>query len=207
MKKIFVTAIGTDSGKTLVSALLCLLLDADYWKPIQSGLPRDTDTVKRLCGEQQRHFFEEACLFTEPLSPHAAAVRDKKAIILEKIQLPENHRALVVEGAGGILAPLNEKECLADLITKLALPVVLVSNHYLGSINHTLLTFNELQRRKIEILGIVFNGNENPDTEKIILQKTNLPLLFRVPLFNEINADILAAFAQKIKKESQFFQL
>jgi dethiobiotin synthetase len=182
--KYFVTAIGTDSGKTLFSAILTEALLADYWKPVQSGSPRDTETVQSLITNHQSIFHPEAYLLTQPLSPHASAAFDDVAIDLNKIQLPDTQNHLVIEGAGGVLVPLNDHDFVIDLAERLADEVILVANLYLGSINHTLLTLNELKKReqsgRLRLRGIVFNHAPMPSSEEIILKHANLPCLLRI---------------------------
>jgi dethiobiotin synthetase len=193
----FVTAIGTDSGKTLVSAILTEALQADYWKPIQSGKKdRDVDTVKRLISNGHTICHEERYLLTDPISPHAAAKRDGVAVELSEFVLPNtsgNH--LVIEGAGGIMVPLNEKECVIDLISMISAKVVLVSNHYLGSINHTLLTVQELKRRNIAVKGIIFNGEPNEDTERVILAHSGYKFLLRILPEKKITQEVVMKYA------------
>jgi dethiobiotin synthetase len=198
-EKIFVTAVGTDSGKTLVSSVLTIFLDADYWKPVQSGLPRDTETVQALCSKEGRTFFPEKYLLSQPLSPHAAAKIDGIEIKINSVKLPESKKNLVIEGAGGVLVPLNDEETIADLMLHLQTPVVLVSNLYLGSINHTLLTFNELTRRNIPIKGLVFNGEQNAESERIILKKTGLRCILRIPRLEKTDRATIEALADKVE--------
>ncbi len=184
----FVTAIGTDSGKTLASAILTEALQADYWKPIQSGPERDVETVTRLINNGHSFLYQESYLLSEPLSPHAAAKIDGLTIDLAKIFIPENNgNHLIIEGAGGILVPLNDKDFVIDLAVKFQAEVILVSNHYLGSINHTLLAIQELKRRNITVKGIIFNGLPNAETEDIILKHSGYKCLLRI--LPEINID------------------
>ncbi len=200
MKKYFVTAIGTDSGKTLVSAILTEALQADYWKPIQCGLEfRDTDTVKSLVSNGFSFFHPEAYLFKTPASPHAAALLENKKIDLEKVLLPETEdNNLIIEGAGGILVPLNEKAVIIDIAEKFGAEVILVSNLYLGSINHTLLSIEELKRRKLQVKGIIFNGEPNPASEDIILKKSGYKCLLKIIPEKEITPDIISKYAIKL---------
>jgi dethiobiotin synthetase len=138
----FVTAIGTDSGKTLASAILCKALAADYWKPVQAGYPTDSETVKNLVQSPQVHIHSERYIFKTPASPHAAAALESVHIGLQDFTLPNKISSnLIIEGAGGCLVPLNDRDFVIDLASKFQAEVILVSNLYLGSINHTLLTF------------------------------------------------------------------
>jgi dethiobiotin synthetase len=176
----FVTAIDTDSGKTFVSAILCEALKAEYWKPIQAGLPRDADIVKKLVSNPAVRIHAESYLLTTPVSPHAAAKIDGLQIHLADIKLPSTQNILVIEGAGGCLVPLNDHEFIIDLIKHLNSQVIIVADLYLGSINHTLLTIEALKKRNIDIKGIIFNGEMNTESERIILLHANLPCLLRI---------------------------
>ena len=161
MKGLFVTGTGTEVGKTVVAACLVRALAADYWKPVQSGLSEGEDTpeIGRLTGGRCH---PPAYRLTEPLSPHEAARRDGVTIDLGRFALPETDRPLVVEGAGGLLVPLNGEALMIDLIARLGLPTVLVSLSGLGTINHTLLSLEALRARGLPILGVVMNGPLNP---------------------------------------------
>ena len=184
----FVTAIGTDSGKTVVSSVLCKALQADYWKPVQAGLPRDSDTVFQLIGNGNSKIHPETFFFKTAASPHAAAALENVVINLNDFIIPTHKKDLIIEGAGGCLVPLNDQDFVIDLASKLEADVILVSNLYLGSINHTLLSYEALVRRKLNIKGIVFNGPTNAESERIILHHTNLPCFLRIdqePYFNE----------------------
>ncbi len=195
----FVTAIGTDSGKTLVSAILTEALQADYWKPIQSGIPRDVETVAGLINNGHTFLYQEAYLLSQPLSPHAAARKDGVNIDLNKLLLPHNNENnLVIEGAGGVLVPLNEHDFVIDIAVKFEAEVILVCNHYLGSINHTLLTVQELKRRNINVRGIIFNGDPNPDTEEIILKHSGYKCLLRILPEPKIDKETITRYAIRL---------
>ncbi|MDQ3395419.1 MAG: dethiobiotin synthase [Bacteroidota bacterium] len=201
----FVTAIGTDSGKTLISAIFSEALGADYWKPVQSGQPKDSDTVKVLVSKKITVHPETYCLNT-PASPHVAAKIDGISISLEKFSIPNYKDHLIIEGAGGLLVPLNEEDKIADLIVKLNVPVILVVNLYLGCINHSLLTIEALKIRKITIAALVFNGDPNKESEQQIKKHANTKQVFHVG--NEKNVDVemvkrnAAKLLKKIKSET-----
>lgn len=195
----FVTAIHTDSGKTLVSAIFCEALQADYWKPVQAGTPRDTDTVRALVTNNKTVFHPEQYLLTTPASPHAAATIDHINITLDTFALPRADNPLVIEGAGGCLVPLNDDALIIDLIGKFHAQAVVVSNHYLGSINHTLLTLEALTRRSIPVKGLVFNGEPNPESERLILHRTKLKCLLRIRKEPVINPEIVKKYAAILK--------
>jgi dethiobiotin synthetase len=200
MKRIFITGIGTNIGKTVVSAIVTEYLNADYWKPIQSGDLMDSDTmkVKALVSNNKSVFHPEKHILSQPLSPHAAAKRDGIAIKLEDFTLPQTENHLVIEGAGGLMVPLNNEILIADLIQHLDVSVLLVSQNYLGSINHTLLTIQELKRRNIKIIGIVINGESTPETETFIIQYSNLPIIFRINNESFIDHNTVLKYAGKI---------
>jgi dethiobiotin synthetase len=200
VKRIFITGNGTDVGKTVISAIVTEYLKADYWKPVQSGELENTDTMKvrKLVSNNESVFHEETFKLKQPLSPHASAEMDGVNIQLEDFTLPVTDNHLVIEGAGGLMVPLNNKLLIADLITHFASSVILVSRNYLGSINHTLLTVQELQRRSIPIVGIVFNGEHTPQTENFILQYTQLPFLFRVNMENTVDKQTILKYAEQI---------
>ena len=193
----FVTAIGTDSGKTVVSAILCKALEADYWKPVQAGMPHDSDTIRSLAGKTSK-VHNERFVFNTAASPHAAAALENVAISLEDFIEPQHQRDLVIEGAGGCLVPLNNKNFVIELASKFNAKVVLVSNIYLGSINHTLLSYEALVSRNVEIAGIVFNGPRNNETEQIILSHTKLPCILRVDHELEINSTIINKYSKML---------
>jgi dethiobiotin synthetase len=200
MKNYFVTGIDTDSGKTMVSAILCEALHADYWKPVQAGLPKDSDTVRSLITNSLSIIHPEAYLLKTPASPHAAAKIDGITIALDKFKLPPTSNSLIVEGAGGCLVPLNDQHFVIDLIKKFQLSAVLVSDLYLGSINHTLLTIEALQSRNISIAGIVFNGNSNPESERIILHHSNTRCLLRIQKEPSITKQTILKYANLFRE-------
>ena len=201
MRKIFVSGIGTGIGKTLIAALLTEKLKADYWKPVQAGNLDDTDTdfVKRLVSNTQSVFHPERFRLTAPMSPHAAAEIDGVEIRLEDFKSPETNNNLVIEGAGGLLVPLSKELFIIDLITHINAEVVLVSQNYLGSINHTLLSAEALKSRNINVTGIVFNGETYPQGEQIILQRTGLRCLARVPQMNDISRESIKLLSDKLE--------
>ena len=194
----FVTAIGTDSGKSVISALLAHALGYSYWKPVQAGEPTDTNFIKELL--PGTNTYPEAYLLNTPCSPHEAARIDDVQIDIKAIKTPQSEN-LIIEGAGGVLVPVNHKgELMIDIIKGLNTSCVLVSNTYLGSINHTLLTIEALRSRDIPIKGIVFNGEKNQATEDIILKNTQIPFLFRINREAEINEAFLEKYSPIVIK-------
>ena len=201
-KQFIITGIGTDIGKTVVSAIVAQSLDASYWKPIQAGDLENSDSIKvQNWTTDSVTVLPEAFRLSQPMSPHAAAEIDGVEIAKEAFQLPLLEGNLVVEGAGGLMVPLNRKGLLLiDLFEEWNLPVIVVSRHYVGSINHTLLTFEALKNRKINIEGIVFVGDENKATESFILNYTNLKMIARIPLTNEVNTAFIQNQARILKE-------
>ena len=196
----FVTGIDTDSGKTLVSAILCEALEADYWKPVQAGAPKDSDTVRGLLANRRSTIHPETFFLTTPASPHAAARVDGVEIELSKFIKPRTTNNLIIEGAGGCLVPLNENEFVIDLATNFQAQVILVADLYLGSINHTLLTCHELASRKLNVKGIIFNGPSNAESERIILHHTGLDCLLKITREEKIDKSTVNKYAGLIKK-------
>ena len=179
--KYFITGIGTDVGKTIASAIITEALEADYWKPIQAGDLENSDShkVRRYISNTKSIFHENSYALNTPASPHFAASIDNVVIDLNNIIVPKTKNKLVIEGAGGLFVPLNNEDTIADLI-KSDYKVIIVSRHYLGSINHTLLTINALRNLNIKIAGVIFNGDENKATEDIILSKTKSKFIGRI---------------------------
>lgn len=198
--KIFITGIGTDVGKTVASAIVVEALEADYWKPIQAGDLdfSDTHKVKSQVSNPNSQFHENSYALNTPASPHLAAELDGIKIDLKKINEPKTDNHLVIEGAGGILVPLNGTDSIADLIQK-DYKVIVVSRHYLGSINHTLLTVEALKSRKIDVAGIIFSGDENKPTEEIILKKTSAKFIGRIDNEPYFDANVVSYYADKFR--------
>ncbi len=169
-KPLFVTGIGTGVGKTYVSAYLVETLQADYWKPVQSGDLEATDTmkVKSMVKNKKSVFHPETYRLTQPFSPHKSAELDGLVIDPQRFILPETQNQLIVEGAGGLMVPLNDEFLMIDLIAQLQSEVILVVMHYLGSINHTLLSIEALKNRNLPINRVVFNGIKEAYSENII---------------------------------------
>ena len=194
----FVTAIGTDSGKTLVSALLCKALGADYWKPIQAGRPTDSEQIRAWL--KTTHIFPEAYLFERACSPHAAAQAEGIDVSLCSICPPSSTRPLVIEGAGGLLVPINESYFIIDLLKKLEAEVVLVVNTYLGCINHALLSAHLLKDKQIPLKGLVFNGPRMPESESAIEKHTGYSCILRIPSLKQVNTAIIEHYALELKE-------
>lgn len=197
----FVTAIGTDSGKTVVSAILCQALNAAYWKPIQCGFPRDLDSVKSLTDNENVRFYEEQYLFKTAASPHAAAKIENANLNIKDFECPDHDGDLVIEGAGGLLVPINNQENIIDLIRHFESEVILVANLYLGSINHSLMSVEALKNRGIKVKGIIFNGHPNKESESIILLRSGYRNLLHLSPENKVDKRIIAGYAAKLKMQ------
>jgi dethiobiotin synthetase len=199
--KIFITGIGTDVGKTIASAIVTEALEADYWKPIQAGDLEHSDShkVRQLVTNDKSVFHPNSYALNTPASPHLAAAKDGVRIDLKQIVETKVQNHLVIEGAGGVLVPLNDTDCVIDLIQK-DYKVIIVSRHYLGSINHTLLTVEALQHRKIKVAGIIFSGDESNPTEAIILNKTGIKCIGRIDNEPYFDANVIAYYADKFRE-------
>jgi dethiobiotin synthetase len=195
----FITGIGTNVGKTLVSAIFCEALQASYYKPIQAGSLATTDahTVQHLI-TKPIVLHESAYTLKLAASPHLASQEEGIVINLNEINAPNTALNLIIEGAGGILVPINTTQTILDVIKKINVPVVLVSQHYLGSINHTLLSYELLKVNTIPIAGIVFNGDSNPSTESYILNYTGLHCMLRIQQHAHITKDVVSMYARKL---------
>lgn len=199
MQQIFVTGISTEVGKTIAAAIITEALEADYWKPIQAG---DLDTsdshkVASLISNTTTIIHKSSYELNTPMSPHAAADIDGVHIDLRKIVAPETENHLVIEGAGGLLVPLNNDDTILDIIMP-NYKVIVVSRHYLGSINHTLLTVNWLKQKGYDV-SIIFSGDENPTTENIILHKTRVSLIGRIEEEAVFDKNIIQKYANKFR--------
>ncbi len=200
--KLFITGIGTDVGKTIASAIVTQALEADYWKPIQAGDLDNSDShkVKRYLSNPVTKVHANAYALHTPASPHLAAAIDGVTISVQDIKEPATENPhLVIEGAGGVYVPVNATQTIADLIQP-DYKVIVVSRHYLGSINHTLLTVEALKNRGIAIAGIIFNGDENPATEQVILSMTGLNVIGRINNEPYFDANVVAAYADDFRE-------
>lgn len=196
----FVTAIGTGSGKSVTSAIMAQALQADYWKPVQAGYPTDTDTVRNLVDNPKSIFHNEAFVLKAAESPHSASKKENIKIKLNELIIPSTDNTLVVEGVGGVLVPLNDREFIIDLVPRVESEVILVADLYLGCINHTLLTLELLRERNYRVKGIIFNGENSPETERIIMEHTNIPCLLKIRPQEVINERIINHYAIEFLK-------
>ena len=206
-QSIFVTGISTEVGKTLAAAVLTEALEADYWKPVQAGDLdyTDRDKIRELISNTATKIHPSAYELNTPMSPHAAAEIDGIRIELENIIPPKTENHLIIEGAGGLFVPLNSEDTICDLILD-AYRVVVVSRHYLGSINHTLLTLRALKERGQDPY-ILFSGDPNPSTEGIIASKTKVPVLGRIPELPQISREVVKYYASALKSNLEDYLL
>jgi dethiobiotin synthetase len=200
--KLFITGIGTDVGKTVAAAIITEALKADYWKPIQAGdiAASDSHKVKRYISNAKTMILPNSYALNTPASPHLSARLDGIAIALSGIVEPKTNNHLVIEGAGGVFVPLNDKDMVIDLVQP-DYKIIIVSRHYLGSINHTLLTVEALQHRKLDIAGIIFNGNEQPATESIILSKTGLKMIGHIDDEPYFDKNVILDYADRFREQ------
>lgn len=197
MKQIFVTGISTGVGKTIASAIMAEALEADYWKPVQAGDldHTDSDRVKRLISNPKTVIHDSSYNLTSPMSPHAAAEIDGVIIDRDEIREPKTDRPLIIEGCGGLLVPFNESDTVLDIIMP-TYQVIVVSRHYLGSINHSLLTIFWLQQKGYDV-SVLFSGNPNPHTENIILHKTGVSLIGRIEEEETFDKAVVKRYAEQ----------
>jgi dethiobiotin synthetase len=202
-QRYFITGTDTGVGKTLLSALLCAALDASYWKPIQTGTEVDSDsgTVRALAGLTPDKILLETYQFAPPVSPHLAARLAGVRIDLAKIKLPAGDSPLIVEGAGGVLVPINERELMVDLMRQLGLPVLLAARSSLGTINHTTLSLAALRNAGIEVAGVVMVGAPNAENRAAIEEYGKVRVVGEIPWMTEINrAALLEIFSTQFDR-------
>jgi dethiobiotin synthetase len=200
-KNLFITGTDTGIGKTVVSAMLTLGLKATYWKPVQSGLDEETDTeaVKRWTHLPSSHFRPETYRLSEPLSPHASAAIDGVQIQMNDFRLPDyNTDHLMIEGAGGVLVPLNEDSMMIDLMAQLQTSALIVVRSELGTLNHTFLTLEALRKRNIPIFGVIMNGPQNESNRKAIEDYGDVEVLGELEPMDEVNAQSLMKAFERI---------
>jgi len=206
MNTYFVTGISTDVGKTIVAAIITEALQADYWKPVQAGDLdfSDTHKVKLLVNNEISQYHDNSYALNTPMSPHAAAKADSVEIKTKEIKRPKTKNHLVIEGAGGLLVPLNETDTILDLIRSED-KIIIVSRHYLGSINHTLLTIAQLKQAGFLNIGIIFSGKEHPSTEAIIQSKTQIPVIGRIEEEPYFDKRVVVEYADLFRENLRSF--
>jgi dethiobiotin synthetase len=194
-ERFFVTGTDTSVGKTVVSALLCAALDAIYWKPIQTGTREGTDreTVMRLAKLSRTRTLPDVYRFAPPVSPHLAARRAGVRIDLRKIRISQiiARENLIVEGAGGALVPINDRQLMTDLMRRLKLPVLLVARTALGTINHTLLSLATLREARLEVRGVIMVGKPNRENRDAIEHYGECQVVGEIPWLTKIDRTVL----------------
>jgi dethiobiotin synthetase len=208
MKPIFITGTGTGIGKTLVAAIVAEALQADYWKPVQAGFEKGTDSlwIEQIISNKKTVIHPEVYKFKMAASPHIAAMAEQKEIVLKEIinHLPNTKKKLIIEGAGGLMVPLNKKEFVMQLIKKLKARVIIVSKNELGSINHSLLTAVVLKKEKIDVAGWIFTG-EYLNYENEIETWSGYPAIASVKHLGIISKESIKAEAKKMKRNLEKF--
>ena len=199
MKRYFVTGISTEVGKTIASAIIAEAMEADYWKPIQAGDLENSDShkVRTLISNEKSIIHKSSYELSTPMSPHAAAEIDGITLELDRLKEPQTSNHLVIEGAGGLLVPLNDHDTIIDIIMPNYM-VIIVSRHYLGSINHTLLTIEALVQRGYEV-ALLFGGHEHPTTEDIIVKKTDIPVIGRISEEAHFDRSVVKKYADAFR--------
>lgn len=201
MRRLFITGIGTGVGKTVVSAVLVKALSGDYWKPVQAGDLdcSDSDKIRELVVEPEPRIHPERFRLRRAASPHHASAVEGVNICLADFVIPVTESALVIEGAGGVYAPLHKGLLMIDLIGHLGAEVIVVSRNYLGSINHTILTIEALRARELPICGIIFSGHEAPETQSFILSHTAVPYLGRIGEEPHFTPQVITRYAEEVR--------
>lgn len=200
MQRYFITGTDTDVGKTVAAAWCMLHLEADYWKPTQSGLepPTDMDVVKNITGFDSTRFHPETYQLMQPLSPHEAAKRDGIEIDMNEFQMPQTNNSLIIEGAGGLMVPLNKDNLVIDLIKQLEVPAILVCRSGLGTINHTLLSLEAMRKRNIPLAGVIISGSKAPHNREAIEEYGHVPVIAEIDHIENMSAEALLAIKPEV---------
>ena len=197
MKQFFVTGISTDVGKTITSAVMVEALEADYWKPVQTGDDSDSERISELISNTKTVIHKSSYSLKAPISPHAAAALEGVFIDHNKINEPKTENHMVIEGAGGVLVPLNDSDTMLDIIMP-TYYVIVVVKHYLGSINHSLLTIKWLLLKGYDV-AVLFNGEPNAASEDIIAKITGVPVLGRIGQEASLTKEIVKKYAAELR--------
>jgi len=200
---LFVTGIGTNVGKTIMSAVLTEALQADYWKPIQSGTieGRDAETVKSLISNNVTVIHPEAYSLKEPLSPHFAAKLEGVEIELNQIHLPKTNNQLLIEGAGGLMVPINDQHYVIDIAKQFNCDIVLVASNYLGCINHALLSIDYILRHNLKLSMLILNGEFEPEVETVITNYAKISTIIKVPTLKSLSKAEVASVALIVREQ------
>jgi len=206
MINLFVTGTDTNVGKTIVSAILAAGINGKYWKPIQTGTSQGSDTniIQELLGKDST--FPESYRFKAPLSPNHAAELQEQEIDHKNIKLPNSHHPLIIEGAGGLLVPINSNQMIIDLIKVFNTKCILVARSGLGTLNHTLLSLQELNRREIPVLGVVLNGPKNIKNKESIEHFGKTKILLEVEHINLLTRGSLLSIFNKSKLKEVLYE-
>ena len=191
-KIIFITGTDTDVGKTVVSLGLCLTQPAHYWKPIQAGYPTDNAFVSRFISKKNIH--PSTYTLKHPLSPNQAGKKENKSITIANITMPKTPAHLIIEGAGGVFVPLNDKENMIDLMKALKAPVIIVARSGLGTLNHTFLSLFALRAKKVPIIGVIMVGPFHKDNKRDIEQQGKVSVLLELPWLKTLSAQTLKPY-------------
>ena len=204
--KFIICGTDTDIGKTLISSFLVRGLDSFYWKPIQSGIGTETDSelIYKLSKVNKQKILKEAYKFKEPVSPHWAAEIDQHFVERKLLTLPKVNGHLIVETAGGLMVPLTRDFLQIDQIRIWDLPVIIVCRSSLGTLNHTLLSIEALQKRNIKILGLIVNGKKHLDNPRTLTEFSGIPIIAEFPYLENINIDQLDILWEQLKMEEKF---
>jgi len=198
MKGFFITGTDTDVGKSVTAAAITLALEGCYWKPIQSGEP-DLEKVKSLLPFSDDHYMPAVYSWKAAISPDQAAAIENQSMNFDVFKLPTTEKTLIVEGAGGIFTPINKTSSMLDLMKKLGLPIIITARGTLGTINHTLMTIEVLRQKKLNIQGIIFSGDLNPDNQIAIEERSGIKTLMHIPYFKEMTSETLQQWVNKNK--------
>ncbi len=200
MNRFFITGIGTNVGKTVVSAILCEAMQADYWKPIQCGIEegRDKDIVKKLLSNGKSVCHDEAYLLKEPASPNIAAKKENIKITMDSLALPQTLNKICIEGAGGPMVPISDSYFVIDIAKQNGLAVILVVSSYLGCINHSLLCIDYLLNNNYKLHGIILNGDFEEGVKNSIINYKRVPVLGEIPFTDKPDKKFVKDQAGKI---------
>jgi dethiobiotin synthetase len=196
----FISGIGTGIGKTFVSAVLAEALQADYWKPIQCGMDGGTDSEKvaSLISNPNTKIHEESYVFKMPASPHIAANAENVKIMMESVVLPETTNNILIEGAGGLMVPVDEGSYVVDLAAQFETEIILVCSSYLGCINHSLLSIDYLLKNDFQVKGLVLNGNFDKGVKTAIMSYAELPIIAELPQISDISKEAVHNLSQYV---------
>ena len=203
--RIFVTSIDTNVGKTVCSSILCAGLGYDYWKPVQCGDLDFSDSMKVKSYSPLTKVHAESFQLNAPMSPHEAAKLENMDISINDFKLPKSEE-IIIEGAGGVMVPLNYKgNMIVELASMFKAKVIIVFKNYLGSINHTLLTIDKVKSVGLDILGLLVVGDEVTSSERIIENATQMNIIARIPIVDRVNQKWVKEQGLKVKNKLDKF--